>query len=196
MKDIRVLVDMDGVICDLIRHACGKFPYAGDWRDVYANWPRNNYDVHCVFDKTTPAEFWNALDRKFWATMPKTKHADWLINHLETIGYDYGFLSTPSSNPESASGKIEWIEKNYPEMRKRFLLGAAKDYCANGNSILIDDYTLNCISFEEAGGRAIIFPQPWNILNSCVKQTRSGIKNALERITNDICKTRRAKTSI
>ena len=183
---INVLLNMDGVMCDFVRHACSKFPYVGDWKEVYENWPHNDYSLAHTFNQTAPGDFWKALDHEFWATMPKTEHADWLIGLLEDMDLDVCFLSTPSDYTGSASGKHEWIRTNYPDYNRAFLLGPAKRFCAHNRAILIDDNNQNWLDFKEAGGHAILFPQPWNILYSRIDQTREGITNSLNRIISEM----------
>ena len=116
----------------------------------------------------THNSFFKDLTEDFWADIPKQPWCDELIDFLESQdGYSVCLLTAPAHN--NATGKQRWIRKNLPKFynEKRYLIGPAKSFCAGPDSILIDDRGKNCDDFVAAGGRAIVFPAPWNHRRYC-----------------------------
>ncbi|HDZ13855.1 hypothetical protein LCGC14_1334950 [marine sediment metagenome] len=116
----------------------------------------------------THNSFWNGLTEDFWADMPKQPWCNELVDFLESQeGYSVCLLTAPSR--KNATGKQRWIRKNLPKFynEKRYLIGPGKWFCAGPDSILIDDRGKNCKKFIEWGGRAIVFPAPWNHRRYC-----------------------------
>jgi len=115
-------------------------------------------------DDLTPEQFWNSLDRSFWADL------DWMPDGQEILRVVEDFfgkdniclLTSPTLNPESASGKMDWIKRNMPDYSRQFLVGSAKKFCASHDAVLIDDADHNYQSFIKAGGGAVLVPRKWN----------------------------------
>ena len=63
-----------------------------------------------------------------------------------------------------AGYRQNWIQKNLPDFfySGDFILTPNKERCAHDDALLIDDSETNCLKFREAGGYAILYPQPWN----------------------------------
>ena len=152
--------DIDGVLANFIQPACtihGKrFPYDD---------PLNLgiYDLAKLF-RISQEHFMAPLNEEFYANLPKTPHADAIINRLEAhFGFEnVYFLTMPVPTPGCLEGKRLWIDRNYPEYLRRFLIGYPKHICAHRNSILFDDCEKNVYRFAEAGGRAFLVPALWN----------------------------------
>ena len=111
-----------------------------------------------------PVEFWAPLGEKFWTNLPWTKEGKEILSLVE---YEFGYdniclLTSPCLTKGSVSGKIKWINKNLPTYKKKFLIGFQKHFCANSDTILIDDRDKNVEEFREHGGKAILVPRPWN----------------------------------
>ena len=49
-----------------------------------------------------------------------------------------------------------------PQRRNDYQIGPRKELNAKSGAILIDDSDDNIRKYREAGGTAILFPQPWN----------------------------------
>lgn len=65
-------------------------------------------------------------------------------------------LTSPSNHSSCLAGKQRWIEK-YLNTRD-FLIGKHKEYCANLNSVLVDDRQKNCDLFYQNGGHVFQWP--------------------------------------
>ena len=53
----------------------------------------------------------------------------------------------------------EWLGE---ENNNLFICRGPKSQLANYNTVLIDDDKTNCDEFRAAGGKSVLFPQPWN----------------------------------
>jgi hypothetical protein len=113
----------------------------------------------------TPEEFWRAITREMWASFPPSQEFGWLLGHAEAlVGQEnVFFLTSPTRDPDSLAGKLEWIHKHCPKwMHRQFLMGPAKHLCARPDTLLVDDADKNVEAFRAAGGHTILVPRPWN----------------------------------
>ena len=166
-----ILLDMDGVLCDFVKSACVAFNFDPD--DVYRNWKPGVYDVAEVFGINNAGgwdgqeKLWATIDARgeyFWATLPEYRWSRELYDECSKFD-DIYFLTSPTRNPSCASGKLKWIQAFMGnKAASNFLIGPAKHLCARQDNVLIDDYEYNVDKFRDAGGKAILFPQPWNRL--------------------------------
>lgn len=146
---MQIYLDMDGVLTDLATHIF-------QWHGVpYPNpWPKMEYNIAEVMGK----DCWD-LPTFFWSTMPKTKEFDAILRLLRNNKIT---ICTCPTDHHSASGKLTWLKRNYPEGYDDFIICRDKSHLASRNVLLIDDCDEKVIKFRKAGGRAILFPRPWN----------------------------------
>lgn len=161
---MKLFVDIDGVLADFVSALCEAHnrvdPYCSQQNDGI-------YDTGKIW-KITPEELWApTLGAEFWASMKPMPYLPELLNIIKQAmgGWeDVCLLSSPTWDPACALGKLQWIQQHMPkELYRQYLLGPAKRFCASDDAVLLDDYGYNCDKFEEAGGRAILWPQPWNM---------------------------------
>ena len=57
---------------------------------------------------------------------------------------------------------VAFLQRHFGKSFRDYFVGAPKQFCARPGAVLIDDFDDNCVAFREHGGRAIVFPQPWN----------------------------------
>lgn len=159
MKRMKCALDLDGVCTDFVKGACLAHnrpnPFAGgvgSW-DMAAHW------------KMTDEEFWRPLNsHEFWSSLEWTADGK---DILEIVERAFGkgnivLLSRPCDSPESASGKLEWIQREMPDYAQRYLLGPSKEFCAHDNAVLIDDNDKNVDTWMAHGGIGVLVPRPWN----------------------------------
>lgn len=157
----KVFVDLDGVMVDFITGVLKlhDVPYV-DFSEF-----KGTYALTKILNMT-PMDFWKHIDQNesFWENLEKTEEADEIINFLEqhTDPKNIFFLSSPSRNPDCHHGKAKWIWKYYPKYLTRLILTGHKQFLADRDRLLIDDNDEHCNKFKEAGGRALLFPRPWN----------------------------------
>lgn len=161
-----IYVDMDGVCCDFVWGALSKIKYPHDQdkaREAYQNWPMgeaNPYDFGSD-------EFWEKLGRSGWAwwadldPYPHYKPMMELLRRWHRVMYLPSVPYGPAGL-HAATGKLAWIQKQEgPEFRD-FVFTHHKELLAKRNTILIDDTPARIEKFTSAGGKAILFPRPWN----------------------------------
>lgn len=154
---MKILVDMDGVVADFVKHVCNLM----DFPDPFLN-PANWGDFY-AFGKDSRFD-WGLLEYDFWASVPLTPEADELVELLElTFGREnIAFFSSPTDNVGCMPGKVKWIEENFPQHRNRFIFGKAKHFAAHPQALLIDDKDANIQDFQAHGGGTLLFPRRWN----------------------------------
>jgi 5'(3')-deoxyribonucleotidase len=156
---MKCLLDLDGVLTDFVKAACdryGRCPYAngknaGEW------------DIVKLLG-VNPTDFWSGCGRDFWAHLPWTADGRQILDECErTFGrQNVCLLTSPPDTPGSVQGKLDWVHRELPAYRRRVLVGAAKEFCAGPSRVLVDDSDANVSRFEDAGGRAVLVPRPWN----------------------------------
>lgn len=152
---MKICLDIDGVLVDFVGGAAKVLGYDPK---VVTCW-----DYYPLIG-TTEDEFWRAIDAAgsdFWATLPEYPWCDQLVKSCDEVAPTI-LLTTPSKCPSSTHGKLRWMHGKFGSGFRDYLMGPKKEYCATPETVLIDDSDANCKKFREHGGRAILFPRPWN----------------------------------
>lgn len=160
---LEFFLDMDGVVADFVGPALKAHSY--DHRNF--SWPTGVFDFEEALDITTE-KFWHPIDHLgdyFWSTLPCYPWAEALVSVLEKHG-KWRFLSSPSRHHSSAAGKVQWISQHFDGAKWIFAEASDKQLLAGHRRVLIDDRDSNVQQWREAGGHAILFPQPWNSAHS------------------------------
>ncbi len=158
-KPLDLLVDMDGVLVDFVTAALRLH----DRLEVLAAWPSGEWDVSAVMG-ISGSEFWRPIEEAgadFWASLEPYPWCDDLFELVESIG-PWCILTSRSGDPFCAAGKITWLQRRFGPGFRNFLIGPPKWVCARSDQLLIDDNDTNVERFRARGGRAILFPRPWN----------------------------------
>lgn len=135
----------------------------------YEDWPyalgREGWHWHNEVGKSF--EDINKLcDFDLWANLP------WIPGGKEIYASVVGrfgyssirLLTTPMPHVQSASGKVEWVNRNVPMLQKQLIVTTApkETFAGVPDSVLIDDSSANIDAWRAAGGRAILVPRYWN----------------------------------
>ena len=164
---MKILIDLDGVVADFVAGAMElhdkEWPFLDPEMKGNAGW-----DFYKSWGLTSE-EFWRGMDRSFWAELPLLPWADDLVTSLEELAgmENLCFVTSPAHHPGCMEGKVDWCEAWYPGipviLTRSVKNGAPpKHFLAHEGALLIDDYERNVSDFVQAGGRALLFPQPWN----------------------------------
>ena len=151
---------MDGVLVDFVGGICAVHNRPSPY-DNPAN--RYEWDIHKLWG-ISEAEFWHPTNYQgFWENLNPTPEAHEIVAACEAIPQmRTAILTSPNQNPHCVAEKKLWIKKHFPQLSKRMIFTANKEYCASADTMLIDDKTLNCLNFMEFGGHAMLYPRPWN----------------------------------
>lgn len=164
-ENVRIFLDMDGVVAY--------------WEKAAAESCDIDYEDTDIREKLKGGErlddmvggddvMWPKIDKageEWWQNLEKFPWADRLYEELNKLSDDFSFLTSPSSNPVCASGKIKWLQKHFGNKFKGFLIGKNKHLCAGPNTILIDDDKKKVKKFREYGGHAYLWPHPLVLLD-------------------------------
>jgi len=156
IKINRILLDLDGVIRDWTG---GVFKWFDVEPIVGTTWDATTRHI-CKEYGITESYFWDKQDYNFWYGLKMYPYAQRVLGLLPI---DKTCILT-SPTLDNAGGSQRWIASKLHAYfnRKHYLIGPAKQFCASPDALLIDDSDTNVKKFREAGGNAILFPQPWN----------------------------------
>jgi len=171
-------LDMDGVIADFYEGAIRAFGFDRTRLDEHPR-PIPWEWVRQVFGLSLD-EFFAGVGEDFWAELPQTTEARQIVEMVREVAGDrVCVLTNPSGCRSAYTGKLRWLEANFPELLPNVLVGSAKHFCAGPNSVLVDDCEHNLDSFVAHGGRGVLVPRPWNKLHG---------RDVLRHLEVEICK--------
>ena len=167
MKIKKIFLDLDDVLNEFTMSTLRSLGCKLEEYDPKWGWDivraANETHPDCTFDARC---FWGLFNREYWATLSKSEMCDWLIERsTDLVGREnVCVLSSPTVEPSSLAGKLEWIHNNLPHwMHRQYLIGPQKHFCAAPDALLVDDCDKNVSDFIAAGGKTILVPKPWNI---------------------------------
>lgn len=154
-----IFLDMDGVVSD----AHQAFLKVIDREDLIKDYPAGEFEVYKaagVSDKVMWRKVAEA-GRELWSEMRMFPWAHELYEKLGELG-EVVFLTSPSWDPDSLAGKLEWLQRFTKQKDFRnYSMTSMKYLLAGPNTVLIDDRVESCDKFRAAGGEAILFPAAW-----------------------------------
>ena len=164
-KEIRIAVDLDGVVSFWIKSGCEIFNIDMEDEDIRKKLKETRGKLEDVMG-ISDDEVWEKVDEagvKFWSDMELLPWAKRLWEEMGKKSDMVCFLSSPSNNPICAQGKLEWIKKHFDT--KNFIITPKKEFCATPQTLLIDDYKKKIKKFEDAGGYGFLWPDPLTLLD-------------------------------
>lgn len=177
---MRIFLDLDGVITDLIKSIMIKYNIK--------KWPKGNYGIASILNISEQA-LWRSLTVDFWANLDFTSEGRDLLFNL--AAYDTFFVTTPVPVSKSIHGSIQSIVGKYLWLNKyarswmtqeKVIFTLRKKLLAKENHVLIDDNNRNCRMFTKAGGHSILFPQIWNNNINFIDNKLDYVMSEIERI--------------
>jgi hypothetical protein len=173
---------MDGVVADMVSGVASL--YGMSVEKLYEGWPPNVFKISGALG-VSEDDMWRKVDTlgpSFWTCLPRYPWARDLYLYCLLIA-PTAFLTTPTENPASLAGKLEWLLaftgdrkfREYGMMRNKY-------ECASPGRVLIDDKEPNCLDFAHAGGSAILFPRRWNRLHEISDNPMDYVLQELERL--------------
>ncbi|HEC03675.1 MAG TPA: hypothetical protein ENI81_09085 [Phycisphaerales bacterium] len=158
---MKFFVDLDGVLVDTVGEMFRRFGRGKTPRDL-----KGSYDTRTALGLT--CDPWSQFGGKFWSEAPWMEGShDWFRHLAGAGGSENIYLcSSPTHEPDSAAGKLRWIQQHLPYYARRYVLTPCKELLAGPDCMLIDDCDDVVDAFVRAGGRAILVPRPWNSLHA------------------------------
>lgn len=160
----RIFLDVDGVLADWNGGVHARLGL--DWPGV-DQWPYTrgrdgwhwNKEVGLTFGQVS-----EVCDFDLWAGLGWMPDGATIYTAARRHCQDVTLLTTCMPHVQSASGKVEWVQRNLPEMKRHMLVATESKAVLAGvpRSVLIDDSSKNVDAWREAGGTAILVPRPWN----------------------------------
>lgn len=173
MKNPIILLDVDGVLADFVGAALKAHGRDG---------PVSRYDFWQDWGITADT-FWEPLrGRDFWRTIRPYPWAKVLLAELRKLGTVY-IATAPNRDPECIAAKLWWLKRHLNVLSDDVMCGKHKWLMASPSTILIDDGEHNVSAFVAAGGKAILFPQPYNA-NHLV-QSWQGVLRAVAKVSQE-----------
>src|ERR1035437_330013 len=167
---VRIFLDLDSVTCDFSKAMCETMGIDPTEPNL-----RKKLETHTFVSDVVDSElFWGRVKvagEHWWANIPLFPWTNILWARLNAIA-PVCFLTAPHEYLEngvyltdhaSVAGKSMWIQKNFNT--DLFFIGKRKYFCANSNTILVDDYVRNIKRFVAAGGIGYLWPNPDRLKN-------------------------------
>lgn len=154
-----VLLDLDGVLIDFQKRCLEMHNATIDWKN-----PDNfgQFDMAKILG-ISQNEFWKPINTvEFWESLEWMEDGKEILEMCESYTSDICLLTSPSAKTSACYGKANWIHKHMPKYKRKFLIGAPKEFCAHRDAILIDDKNTNVDNFKHHGGWGLLLPRPWN----------------------------------
>jgi hypothetical protein len=121
--------------------------------------------THALIGEFDYDSFWWHLPPSLWSSTPQSKHCDDLVVAcMDAVGPENVFIATsPTKNPNSASGKMHWINTYiHPLLRRNYQITPRKEKLSAPGRLLIDDCQLHLDNWVDRGGLTFTVPKPWN----------------------------------
>ena len=165
MEDSKLIVfcDMDGVLCDFTKafQDASKGWVIKDKQGNVIDTADGSLTFEQFKEKYSNSQSWKIVMKKgldFWENMEWMSDGKELWSFVNSTFGSAEILSAPSSDPNSAKGKLIWCKRELNPQPIKVNLVPAKDkhIFAKPNHILIDDKDKNIEQWIEKGGIGIL----------------------------------------
>lgn len=170
-----IYLDLDGVLVDFVGGALRLLGLPESDRQHVVEWDalsRIVEDRGMCYPDQGHDYVWARVDmagEDFWADLPTLPHGAVLLTNILTANIPVVFVTASSRHHSSAAGKQKWLSDNLPHdvyqgkpLHRRFAICPTKHLLAHPGALLVDDRPRNVDLFRGAGGKAVLWPQPWN----------------------------------
>ncbi len=161
-----VFLDMDGILTDFVGAIHNTFNEPYDYNNSVITW---NFWEKWTQQVVKHENIVAKCDVNFWANLKWMHDGQSILKVVQekfSLSQIYLLTNPVAGGVETATGKMQWLEKHLPEFLDRVIITQApKALLAKPDTLLIDDHDENVDEFRAAGGEAIRVPRPWNCLH-------------------------------
>jgi len=151
-----IFLDMDGVCCQFAEAVARLFGQEGKRFTVW------NIENQLGITTERMWEEINTRGSAFWEDLEPYPWAERLYSQCLTVA-PTRYLTSPGLHPASLVGKLEWLYTKHYHGFPYWIMARDKTPMATPGALLIDDSVKNVQAFRLNGGRALVFPRPWNL---------------------------------
>lgn len=151
---------------------------------IYPNIPRCYFDLDGVLadmDRGAAAIGLHPSAAKsvvgFYAGLPVMEHAQEVVRHIKSLGYDVWALSKcPRENASAATDKVHWVNSRFPEIGEQLILTPDKGCVGTPRDTLVDDHPewANASAFP---GTIFTFKGDWEPLVAMLELNAPGARS-------------------
>jgi len=165
MKINKVFLDLDNTLLDFNGAVYSLFGLRREQVEEPTEWHGIHKSLSEALGRVvTEAELWARVadaGEDWWANLEWLPGSDDMVGQIKRLGLEIFVCSSTGWIPSSATGKLRWVARNIPSCET--FLCRNKHFLAAPDRLLIDDAPHQVESFRKAGGKAICYPQPWNV---------------------------------
>lgn len=181
-----ILLDMDGVLVDFHKGVFEllEIPMPKVLPDV-------GFDIYKAVHQLKPglnltvSQFWELFDHDFYVDLDWTQEGRVILEHAENLaGPDVFIMTSDIFTIGCTSGKVQWIQENMPDYKRKYLIGAPKFLAAHSHTMLVDDKDKNCEWFRDRESNWVLVPRPWNKLRHASDQCLELTLRQMEAVYN------------
>lgn len=166
----RIYLDVDGVLANFVGATAELFGFDPSVVDCWDYYPRINMTERSFWDgvKDAGSDFWKTIRPYEWLG---ELYRDCCRRGPVTL------LTAPPPRTDirgaMIAGRVDWIHQQFGDDFRDYFVGCPKERLAAADAVLVDDSESNCKKFAAAGGRVILFPQPWNANRTIIEDRLS-----------------------
>ena len=162
-----LLLDLDEVVVDFVGGACKVHGITRQQMEHYREPGEWTITKPLGLAKTagwcglTQDEFWQPIHDagvEFWEGLDKLPWFNDVLRWADDNFDQWFFVSSPSRETNSYTGKVNWLKREFGSDFDRFFLTPHKELLARRDRVLLDDRDDNLKNFSKWGGKCILFP--------------------------------------
>jgi len=152
-----ILIDMDGVVCDLVSRWCEEISERCvhvRYADVTTYWLENSLPPSMRYMAYKPFE-----DRGFYLSIPPVSGARRGIEQIKKMGHEVYLVTAPYPAPYVVYEKCVWVDQNLFPVLDSDRVIVTQDKSMIRGDLIVDDRPRHLESFP---GHAVLFGRRWN----------------------------------
>lgn len=197
--NLRILVDLDDVVAELMRSFDGYLDILDDpaCEEILRYEKRTGWSFgDGLSDAAQDVIAWAWSHPRLFADLDVTPGAKEAIDHLRADGHDVMFLSTPHPmNRESPTEKYEWLARHFGTWAREALILSYDKTIVQGDVLIDDRPVIEGRNIVPPWAR-VVFDRPWNQETEGVRMTEWSYPHAAAAIWTAVTEVRHGQIPI